>query len=335
MLIRVFKSNFPGLIVGLFILQLILWSDLLFTQVGYIEPGRALFYEPLYKWLANSYWLSSSFAFIMVFINALLINRIIARFDMLDSRTFLPALFYIVLMSSSHKFIGLSPELLASFFIILMLERMYVLYGNFKDLREVLNIGILCGLASMFYFPAVAFVFFIWIGLAVFQILYIRRIFIILIGLLAPYLFVFVYYFLTDKLSPFIIPYLFGTFKAFSFPQYNFSVFDYVLYGYIALIMLISFLKIILGRTENVIKVRKMHTVQTWVLLSITILMFFVNNEFEYFILFFIPFSLFIPNYFLKKKKPVQAEIMFFILVAVIVIDKIIHITIMANGILK
>ncbi len=335
MLIRVFKSNFPGLIVGLFILQLILWSDLFFIQIGYIEPGRALFYEPLYKWLVNSYWLSNSLAFIVVFINALLINRIIARFDMLDSRTFLPALFYIVLMSSSHKFIGLSPELLASFFIILMLERMYVLYGNFKDLREVLNIGILCGLASMFYFPAIAFVFFIWIGFAVFQILYIRRIFIILIGLLAPYLFVFVYYFLTDKFSPLIIPYLFGAFKTFSFPQYNFSIFDYVLYGYIALITLISFLKIILGRTENVIKVRKMHTVQTWFLLNLIILMFFVNNEFVYFILFFIPFSLFIPNYFLKKKKSVQAEIMFFILMALIVIDKIILIAGMGNGMLK
>jgi hypothetical protein len=314
---------------------MILWADLFFAQIDYIEPGRAIFYQPLYKWLANSYWLSSSIAFVVVFVNALLINRIIARFDMLDSRTFLPALFYIILVSSSHKFIGLSPELLASLFLILMLERMYVLYGNFKDLREVLNIGILCGLASMFYFPAVAFVFFIWIGFVVFQILYIRRIFIILIGLLAPYLFVFVYYFLTDQISLGIIPYLFGEFKSFSTPQFNFSVFDYVLYGYMALIMLISFLKIISGRTENVIKIRKMHTVQTWFLFSIIILLFFVNNEFVYFILFFIPFSLFIPNYFIKKKKPVQAEVMFLILIALIIVDKIIHITGVANSIPK
>lgn len=335
MLVRVFKSNFPGLIVGLFILQLILWADLFFNHIEYIEPGRAIFYQALYKWLADTYWLSISIAFIVVFINALLINRIIARFDMLDSRTFLPALFYIVLISSSHKFIALSPELLASFFIILMFERMYVLYANFKSLREVLNIGILCGLASMFYFPAVVFIFFTWIGFVVLQILYIRRIFIILIGLLAPYLFVFVYYFLTDQLSPGIIPYLFGAFKSFSTPQYNFAVFDYVLYGYIALLMLISFLRMIAGRTENIIKVRKMHTIQTWFLLCILILMFFVNNQFAYFILFFIPFSLFVPNYFIKKKKPLQAEIMFFILMALIVIDKIIHITEMGNGLLK
>ena len=97
---------------------------------------------------------------LLVFVHAVMINVIVARFRMANEVSLLPGVCYILLASSIPEFLNLSPILLANtFFIIALFE----LFGSFRQksvIANIFNVGFWLGIGSLFYFSEIIFILF-------------------------------------------------------------------------------------------------------------------------------------------------------------------------------
>ncbi len=149
------------------------------------------------------YW--NVLGLLILLLQAFLLYFIFEKHDILTGRTYLPAVTYVALMSCSPALTTFHPPLLANLFLIWSLDSLIALYRNEDAFMSVFNIGLLFGLATLSYFPAIALAPVIWIGLLIFHPLNIREWFIAFLGLLTPVFFAFTYYFWFDQVENFWI----------------------------------------------------------------------------------------------------------------------------------
>lgn len=326
MLIRVFKSNFPGLIAGLFIILSVFWLDAFFHIKGQIvtHDDKALLYNYFLQIFIKYPFLNLGVSLLFTLINALIVSNIISNFDLLPKKTYLPALIYIVFMSSHNELTVYNPAIFSSFFLLIMIQRVFKTYSKPDDLIEILNIGVLCGLASLFYLPAIFYIVFAWIALVIFQFFSARRLIITIIGFSTPYIFISVFLFLFNK---FDFTYIENYYYAFSFPKFEhfseLTIPEYLLIAYCFFIIAASFFTGILRLQEKIIRTRKMFTIGTWFFIITVLVTIFSSNMLISIAFATLPLSLFIPNYLLQIKKKIYSELWFTILVAIIIIHKL------------
>ena len=87
------------------------------------NPG--ILAEYLYSFTAAKPFLSNSLSILLVFLQAMLINVIVAKHRMANEVTMFPGLFYILLCSSIPEFLAFSPPLLANTFYIIALFQIF------------------------------------------------------------------------------------------------------------------------------------------------------------------------------------------------------------------
>lgn len=326
MILKTFKSNFPGLIFGLFFILLLFWLDVLLfaPKIITIQPHDAYFYDLLFRALHpnNSIWLLL-ISLSLIFINSMLINALVTAFDLNMQKTYLPALIYITLLSSYADIIGMLPSLLAQFFILVMLYRIMSIYNKIDDIIEVFNIGILCGLATLFYTPAIFLIVLVWLALLTMQIFSFRKWIISSIGLLVPFVFLFSILFLLDA---FDIHLMLNMLDVYRFPneiQIELNTQAYIVI--IALFLLIAFavLSEIKRLNQYIIKTRKMHVVLFWLILVIVVEAIFVKHQNMLLLFLSIPFSVLVSNFFLRTRRTRLMETTYWIWLLIILLNKL------------
>jgi hypothetical protein len=115
--------------------------------------------------------------------------------------TFLPGMAYMLITSLLPEWSFLSAPLIAATFIIWAFAKLFQLYNNEYANTKIYNIGLLLGIASLFYFPSLLFIACIIIGLLILRSFLVNEIFLLLIGATTPYYFYAVYLFLVDGLT--------------------------------------------------------------------------------------------------------------------------------------
>jgi hypothetical protein len=205
MLISFFKQNQQGpLFVLIPIMAVFLWLPGLLNLSPIIIPSRPM---PLYDFfvalLQGINFLSTAFALLLVIVGAFIINRIVNNFDVLPSSTNLPALMYIVLMSSFIELQTLHPVIFSNLLILLVLDRIANMYLQKTVFSQAFDAGTIAAVASFFYFPSIIFFLFIWISLLIIRPLKWREYIISFFGLLLPYIFLVIWYFITNQFSDF------------------------------------------------------------------------------------------------------------------------------------
>lgn len=143
----------------------------------------------------------SLLSFVLLFTQATLFNRICNTQKMLAKPTYLPAMSYILITSLMPEWNRFSAPLLINSLLIWIFYRMMMLYNTQKGASGIFNIGVMMGIVTLFYQPAVLFVILIWFALYIMRPFIIREWLIGLLGVTTPYYFLGILLYLTNQWS--------------------------------------------------------------------------------------------------------------------------------------
>ncbi|MES2426230.1 MAG: DUF6427 family protein [Bacteroidota bacterium] len=321
-MINVFRNYNPINILWLAVL-------LFFLRIGYAlnSPPKLEFtyLEPFARLLmpgASQYAFPPSvdifLAGVLVFIQALLVNRLVNQYSLLSKPSFLPALMYITLSGLFTPFLVLSPPLICNFLLIWMLHKLFGLYKG-EDVNSIAyDLGMIVAIGSLIYLPFIYLFLAIWAGLLLFRPFNWREWVIGIMGYATIFFFLAVAYYLSNNLSIF---YTIWTPLTTKFPTHvNINYYNYLLLIPVILIFILGVVKIQQIFFRSYVQVRKSFQL-LFIVFLITGLSFYVKAQFSltHFLLCTIPLAVFFAYYFLHATARWFYESLFFILLVSIV----------------
>lgn len=181
----------------------------LFLKFGiFLDPSLPLRQQEdhfLYKWLVD--FLSpvhlpalvyGFITFFLLYSQAILLNRIFNAQKMLANVNFLPGMAYLLVTSLFVEWNQFSAPLLVNSLLIWIFYRLIALPNAQNPGTSIFNIGLMMGIVTLLYKPAVVFVLLVLIALFVMRPFRIREWLISLLGITAPYYFLAILLYLSN-----------------------------------------------------------------------------------------------------------------------------------------
>ncbi len=321
MFIRFFKNNNPSYFFILPVFALVFWIVAFLHPPVLVSSHSTILFDALAKYINLIPLVGTSVSFLLVIAGSFLINFVVNENEITDRKTFLPALFYIVIMSNNEAMLVFHPAMLANLFIIFALHKMMNAYRKNSAFSEVFDAGFLLSMASVFYFPSVILFPVLGFGLFIFRTFNWRELFVSFLGVCVPYCFVVTYYFWNDSLMDYWNDKL-AYFIYHERPSFDFSSSFYFLLFTGGVIALLSFSKLSATVLLGSQKTKKNVLFFIWFFV-ICIGSLFPAPELSspYFAVLAIPFSVFATNYFFNMKKEIWGEFFFLLFIASILIN--------------
>ncbi|OFX17765.1 MAG: hypothetical protein A2033_02250 [Bacteroidetes bacterium GWA2_31_9] len=316
MLLKLFKSPQTLIIIFIPLIGILLW----------IRPFQAIethpfpiYQMPLYSIFANvldgSIIISNIFTFILLVLQAFLLNSINSKYGLISKRSYLPALIFILLSSSINEIKYFQPVIMANFFIIFSLIQIFDTYKIEKVFSNFFNSGFLISVASLFYFNSIYFIVIVWIGLLIIRDFNFREWIITFIGIITPYFIAFAIYFVFDDINIFLINIQKNL--AFEKTMIQYNQYDIAFFSYVVLITVISIFYLI--TIFNTQKISTRHYYLTFIFFICLIIVLFVlspSASAELIYTISIPLTFILSNYLLNSTSLLFTEIIFTLLVA-------------------
>lgn len=322
MLLRIFQSGYFIKFFMFLIIFILLWVPaFLHPPDIFLPTGLGIGFELLANNLHLPAQVTVGIAFIILLVQAIVFNYVLVGNPVFSKSVFLPALIYIILMSHNPALLTLHPLLIANFFLVFSLKNLYNTYEKPQAFRESFNASFWISVASLFYYPIIFFIVFIWASFLIFRINSWREWLISVIGLCMPYLLLIIIFFLTDQLDAFTSYY----FKGISWIglSFHFNLQDYIFWPVFLLLLLVAYYKFNHERTEKTINIRKgFAVVNALLLISIVSLLFNGFNAHLQEYLIFPAAAIVIAYYFIEARKKKFAELFFALLLIAVVVIK-------------
>ncbi len=321
MFLKLFRTRYIIQIVIFLFISIVLWIDG-FLSVNEMPASEYVtpFYSIVYFCLHSLKYAYVVIAFVMVVLEAFLINKILSSHDITAHNTYLPAFVFVLLSSFATVILTLHPVLIANFFLILAIGSLLKIYGKTDPYMEIFNAGLMISVASLFYLPSIVFLVLIWSALFICRIYKWREWTISIIGVITPYIFLASYYFIIDKLEFSIdkyIDFIKTSFNAnFFLTKYD-NQYIYVLGIVLIFVLFISLIKMFISMGEKVISLRRKY-MKLFSMVIIIVAIFFFNDDYNLIVknsLSVIPIVIYISFYFTTTKRTIFNEIIFSILV--------------------
>ena len=326
MFTRIFKYHTNLQIVFVFLVAVVLWFPAFIKGYPMYQPFDLSFgYNMLYRHLNGAPLIYTSIAFVLLMAEAILLNEMLAEYKITPKNSYITAFFYILLMSSTPAMLTLHPFIIVNALIILLLLILFKIKTKEEGYKEIFLCGLLAGISSMFYFKSAGLIIIVWVFLLLFHSFSWREWFISILGIVTIFIYLFAYFLFTDQLSAVFKEYQ-NVFSVINFGRglWTVSVYQYITTAIIAVLFLVSAVKMFLISLEKIIYVRKAFYVIFWLfVLNAFSMLFFVNNfiyEFSYTLL---PLSILVSYYYLNLKKILFGEIVLSLLIASIILQKI------------
>lgn len=257
-------------------------------------------------------------AAVLVFAQALLINYLVNKNNLLSKPTFLPALMYVVASGLFTPFLMLSPPLICNFLLIWMLFKLFDFYKSDEGKSNAYDIGMIVAIGTLIYFPYIYMFLLIWIALIIYRPFNWREWVSGIIGFATIFFFLAVFYYLKNEISQFYSIWLpLGA----SFPKsINIDYYNYFILIPVILILGLCITKLRQNFFKSYVHIRKSFQLLFWVFI-IAGLSFYVKEQFNlsHFLLCAVPVSIFFAYYFLYANVRWFYETLFFLLLAGII----------------
>lgn len=204
-MIGLFKQKSPANLIILLIFGLLIKMPLfLYAKEIKATPQDGKLYEAFLSFFntpgkSNGLYLSVV-AFALLYVQGLLINYLINEQRMTSRQTFLPAMSYLLITSLIPQWNYLSSTLVATTITVWIFIKVFKLYNAGNASGAIFNIGLLLGINSFLFFPSLAFILPVLLGLMILKPFKFNEFVLLLLGVTTPYYFYIVYLFLTDKL---------------------------------------------------------------------------------------------------------------------------------------
>ncbi|MCU7548001.1 hypothetical protein OCK74_02695 [Chitinophagaceae bacterium LB-8] len=205
-MIALFKQKSPANVAVLFIFGLLIKIPLFLysvpLQATATDGGLYPYFSSLLGLTESNSSASAFVAFLILYVQALMLNHYVNEYRMTTHQTFLPAMAYLLVTSLLPEWSYLSPQLVAATLIIWAFGKLFRLYNQQAAKGIVYNIGLIVGFSSFIFFPSAAFLLTLCLGMAILKPFRFNELVLMLIGALTPYYFYAVYLFLVDQLTP-------------------------------------------------------------------------------------------------------------------------------------
>jgi Family of unknown function (DUF6427) len=276
-MLSLFKHNTPlGLLLLLVccvLLRLSTWF--IFPVKGMLQlADSGVLYVGMMEYMPSIGWANYLLATILVYIQALMVNNIVVTHKLSNDKTLYPALFYVIIGSALPDFHYLSAPLVATTFLILLLQKLFSTYNKKADILPVFDLGFWLSIAALFYPPAIWLAFIAYIGLASIGTFKIKDQLIFISGLGVPFILVATYHYWNDSLPHFVEMQFGSLFQMVSFSW----IIDINLLMKITLmtiLVLITFVSIATYYYKRLINVQKYISILYWFLLATILLAMF------------------------------------------------------------
>lgn len=285
-----------------------------------VMPGNAGFlFRVVFSNALDSALLSSTLAAFLVFIQALLVKWLANESRVNPDRNWFPALFTLVFMSAISSFQFLSPALVASVFIPLILKRLFTIAKSNEVALTIFDTGLTIGIASLFYLPSIWLAPIFLVGIFNLRTIKISELTSFIIAVFTPWIISWGVILLLEKTPAGVN---FG--DLFSWIHLGKESLDITFWASLCLLMLllgILFLSVNIYYRKRLIQVQKFNNVLFWVIFG-TIFTFFFNKtvDFSHLLLASSAFGIFLGLSFLSIQNKLVAEVLFFLFLVVIFI---------------
>ena len=280
-----------------------------------IGPLSAFTYQILDFLFGRSQLAYQLLSLVLVFIQAIIFNRLLLINKAFNENTYVPALIYAICMSMTFEFLTLSPVLMSITFVLLAINNIFKRIDNFTKDELFLYTGLYLGIATLFYFPA--FVFFITtlLSLILFTNAIPRRLMLMSFGYAQILIILILYYYWYDVERELYFQFFSSPFSL----ERNHFINGNGLFKISLLFGMVFFLSLIklYSRNYYVNFQVKFQSVLLITLIGASITIFLVPELSSFHLIVFVPvLSFFITHLFLLVEKRTKAEIMFFVFVA-------------------
>lgn len=246
-------------------------------------------------------YLNIFIASVLTIIQALYLNQVVNKYNLLGKATYLPALLYIALASMFSSFLVLSSPLLCNFFLIAIINKLLSVYYRVDNKAIMFDLGLIIATGTLFYFPFIAFFPITWLSLLIFKPFNWREWVIGLIGFGTVYFVLFIAYFWRDQMPDFYSIWLPLTKTFPSSSDQNF--YDYLVLIVPAVILILFTISIRQNFYKSMVHVRKSYQLLFYMFLLGFLSFYMSHASLEYHLLVCTPpIAIYMAYYFCHAK---------------------------------
>lgn len=308
MILKLYKSNSTLVIFALPIVMLVLWAPSFMTNnLIHINQSNLIF-----DWFnIKNPFLNRLFAFTIIFATGVILNNQINKNEIFERNTYIPALFYVLTMSSISELQQMHPLILTNLFWVLAYRRLLNIYNQVQCKSEVFDASLFFTIGALITFPSAAIMLLLpFIALVVIRPFDLKEYLMPFFALLLITIYLSAYYYISqDEISYLNVQ---SSYYQLDLP-FNWTY--YVIYGLIAIVMYLSGFKLLAKSNTSSVRFRK----TTSVLISFLALTFIamvyekliaMNDSFL--LIGAVPFSLLWSFYFFYNEKKWIGNLIFY-----------------------
>ena len=309
MLVKTLKTNKPAAFISFFVMAgLILILNLVFPLPTSASTNHPLFGSIASFFLAHTYW-----AILVLFGMAMLMsmgwNNLLTERGVFKNVTILPAFFLLLLTSV----FGLSSIWISTFILLFVLNKLMSSFQQDRPYGLLFDSGFLIGLSALIYPSTILFFILCTVSSFIYTSISWRNFVIPFVGLLTPFLFGWSYAYYFEKLDLFASYYL----SAFSWqwPLFDYS-FELTVWSSLLIILFLLSIKELL----DWLSMKSLRSRKAFILLFAYCVcsffsLFLSPNSWKHILLFALPFTVLISNYFIFLQKKWWSESLFVLIV--------------------
>ncbi|HSA04181.1 MAG TPA: DUF6427 family protein [Tenuifilaceae bacterium] len=318
MLLSFFKKSQLSVVILVVIISAAIWLKTFMNGLSYpfiFDTINMPLYAILVKYINHSIILSNIITFSLVMAIAFYLLHLNSKFIIIKQRTYLPALFYLLISTAFIPIQRINPAIFATFFILLALDHIFAIYQKGNPLDNLFRAGISLGIASLFYAPAIPFYLIIFMGLLLLRAFSLREWFVAMLGIALPWGFLMLTYFwLNIDISQ-----TFELVKSNLITDTESSIDELIpiiFTSAIGLPTIVALFYLIPSMANQKISVRKYHTLFFWILfIGAASFALIPTASYEMAYILAIPLSFQLTNYFANARKGFWAEVLFTLII--------------------
>ncbi|MBP5189851.1 MAG: hypothetical protein J6031_02920 [Bacteroidales bacterium] len=205
-MIRLFKQNTLAQVLIMALIVVVLWIRAFITPVV-PQPTVCLapLYELIYLCLYSSPRMASAIALLVVLVQGGWINRILTERKITKAHSLLPMMLYVIVMSWSNNFLTITPMLLVNIFLLAATGQLLSDGGTQLSTERNFNASFFVGMIALCYLPALYYIVPFVFVFIIYKMYRWRNIVVAIFGMIAPFIILFTYIFLCDKLDYYLI----------------------------------------------------------------------------------------------------------------------------------
>jgi hypothetical protein len=205
-MLKFFKHSYIAQLIVIVLLFVALWIPVFISHVSEVAVGTPA--TPLYNLIAGIFGSSSLamtiFTFFVCGTSVFFFNSMLTVNQLVTRNSSIGALVFILCMSCVPIQDEFYPFMLASPFIMMAMQTIYLIYQVEKPEAYLMNAGFFVALASMMYFPSIILIIWVLLSILIMDIRGVRLSIIPILGFTLPYfILVICFYFNSSLLENF------------------------------------------------------------------------------------------------------------------------------------